>query len=147
MGLVPQRRTGARVTGFAEVVDGLTKAIRQAFCAVALFQPPPVWWNIESRPVMEYAGGRVRIVADKQEAARALWDTRPGEWRRHIIAVAGIFIRNVATLSKGRAGQAQRHIHLHNIRSAQKSCESFKAKANGAERALTHINERRCIGG
>ena len=139
VGLVTGRWTGPGVAGLAEVVDGLTKAIRQAFGAVSFLQPAPVWRNVESRPVMEYCRRRVRIVADQQEAARALRDSRPHQRRRYVVAVAGVSLRNVASLLKGRADQLQRHVCLRSTRP--------RIKANCAELILTHINALGASGG
>jgi len=103
MGLVAVRRTGAGVSRFSKIIDGLMEAVCKGFCTVAFLEPPPVCRNIESRPVMEYSGGRIRIVADKKEAPRALWDTVPREWWRDVFTIAGILSWDVTSLSKGGA--------------------------------------------
>jgi hypothetical protein len=100
MGLVTDWRTGAGIAGLAEIIDGLTKAIGEAFGAVSLLEPLPVWRNIESSPMMEYFGQRVRVVAHEQEASGALWNAGPSEWRRDVVTIAGVFLWYVSSLSK-----------------------------------------------
>jgi hypothetical protein len=81
VGLVPVRWTGPGIAGLSEIVDGLTKSICKAFRPVPFVQPSPMWRDVESGPVMEYAGRRIRIVANKKQAARRLGDAGPREWR------------------------------------------------------------------
>lgn len=74
MGPVTRGRAGAGIAWLPEIIDGLTKAICDAFRTVSLFELPPVLRDVESCPMMKYFGGRVRIVANEEEAARSLWD-------------------------------------------------------------------------
>ena len=71
---------GFGIAGFPEIIDGLAKAVCQAFSAVSFTESPPIRRNIEGRPMMEKFQRRIRIVRHKKEAARPLWDAGPSEW-------------------------------------------------------------------
>ena len=55
------------------------------------------------------SGRRVRIVDDESKRGAARWSSAPGERRRDVRAVAGVFDRDRRSFFERRAGERERH--------------------------------------
>ena len=92
--------------------------------------------------MVEYFGGRVGIVAHKEKAARAFGDAGPSERRRDIVTVAGIFLWNVSSLSKGGARKPQRHVSLRVLGGALTIAIQIGSSTAQTQNARTDLNQR-----
>src|SRR5258708_6275548 len=104
-------RAGAVVSDLAEVVTPLSFTARQFIDFAHTFrQTVRNWSQIEQHPVSPVSSGGVGIVGDESKALCIAGWVGPGEFGRHVSAVAGKFLRNLAAVGETRTGDRKCHL-------------------------------------
>jgi hypothetical protein len=88
------------VAGGAEVVDRLLQAVAQGLGAVPFRQLDPISRDVAGGPVPEGAARRVRVVVQQNEAARPVRRPSPAQWRRDVVTVRRLPLRDLAALAQ-----------------------------------------------
>ena len=87
-------RAGAAVTQPAKVVDGLLESRRAAVMASTFGKPCLLSINVINGPMVPFAGGRVRIVAEQDETAGRRRRRFPVKGWGEVLAIAGVTARD-----------------------------------------------------
>jgi hypothetical protein len=101
MSAVLVRRAGGPITGFLEIIYGLTELISFSVLCSALRQRQQVGREVIGHPMMPSAARGIRIVAEKDEAAGSRRRFGPFERLGDILSVAGIEARDFRSMGKG----------------------------------------------
>src|SRR5262249_14668222 len=102
--------TRSTITQRAKIVPTLARTIRKLVRFAHVFrQLRDVGGNVVKNPMRPGAGGGIRIIRNQSETLGVGWRSTPRKGRRYVSTVTGELLGNVATISKGGAGNREVH--------------------------------------
>src|SRR5713101_5401486 len=136
-------RAGAVVADLAEVVTALALAAGQFVnFAYPLRQTGGCGRHIKQNPVRPGASGSVRIIRNESETLRADRRFGPGEFGRHIGAIAGEFFRHIRAIWKTCTGDRECHLACSLRRCARDGPGPFAGESGLAGACMPQRHDR-----